>query len=210
MNTRPFPKKIHQAERGFIVMEAVFAAVIALATLASIAPMFSQQIELSRRARDTDLIEAAASKDANAMRQFARYWRMKSGPYTSAYLNPAVTGFIYTKRDSEAIGYQPAARIECFTKDDYMNNFIADLKPAALQSIQMEMVNPPGRFGVPVDITPTGLASRYKLTRNLENLSADPMVATLRVSYVLTPLNGAAPLAFQRTAELQLEMHNGC
>jgi len=199
-----------RAEAGSILLEAVLAAVLAISTLAIIAPMFSKQIEQARRARDTDLLEVAATKDTNALRQFARYWRMKSGPYSSSFLTASATGFTYSQRQSESIGYQPTARSECLTKDSYLRNFFADLKPFALKSASIEVVNPPRIFNLAEDVTPTGLSSRYLLTRTLQNLSNDPSVSTMVVTYKLSPLNGAPPLAFERSAELGLEMHTGC
>ena len=202
-------------EPGSILLEAVLAATIALSTLAIIAPMFAQQIELARRARDTDLIETAATQDVNSIRRFARYWRAKSGSYSQAYLTPNVTGLnpnstggAYTQRDSGTISYTSLTRNECLTKDGLLINFLADLKN--FPDANIDMVNYPRVFDLAEDITPPALASRYKLTRKLQRLRTDPGMPTLRISYQLTPLDNASPIAFERTAELQLEMQNAC
>ena len=195
------------AEPGSFLMEAVLSATLALTVTSGIALMFEKQIELTRRSRDTDLFEAAVNKDVNGLRQAARYWRMAYGPYSEDFLKPVTPS--YTQRNTGSLAYQPAVRSECLTKDLYMLNFIADLK-FVVQNRKLDIVNKPRVFGLPEDITPTGLASRYLLTRTMQRFSADPSVPTARLSYQLKPLNGSAPLALERTAELQIEMQNGC
>jgi hypothetical protein len=202
------PQTRFQTEPGSILLEAVLAATAAVTTLAIIAPMFAQQIELAKRARDTDLIETAATQDVNAIRRFARYWRMKSGSYSQSYLNPNVTGGSYTQRTSGLITYSPLVLTECLTKDRFLINFLADLKN--FQYANVDIVNYPQLFDVPRDITPPTLQSRYQLTRTLQRFRTDPGMPTLRLTYQLTPLNNAPPIAFERIAELQLEMQNAC
>jgi hypothetical protein len=193
----------------------VLAATIALATLAAIAPMFAQQIELARQARDTDLVETAATQDINAIRRFARYWRIKNGPYSETYLNETVTGHNptgpdggYRQRSSGTVGYVPVTRQECLTKDSFLVNFLADLKNFSAANI--DVVNYPQFLGVARDITPPGLKSRYLLTRNMKRISTDPGLPTMVVTYALSPIGKARPIAFERTAELQLELQGGC
>lgn len=196
------------SEPGSFLLEALLAAALSGIVLAGIAPLFARQIELAKRARDTDLLETAVTKDVNAIRQFARYWGMKAGPYSEKYLNQTVTGFAYTQSKSGTALYQPFNRQECQTKDIYLLSFLADLKN--IRSAGIDLVNFPRVFGLPENITPKSLVSRYKLTRTLQRQSSDPAVATILLSYQLEPLNNAPDLAIDRTAELQLEKNNGC
>lgn len=203
------PRKPPGTEQASFLMEAVFAAVIALSTLAAIAPLFAQQMELAKRAMDTDLLEAAATKDVNAIRQFARYWGMQEGPYSEKFLSATLTGApFYKQRNSGTISYAPTST-DCSTKDWYIFNFMADFTNFSTAGL-FDIPNPPRTFNSPVDITPPNLASRYKLERTVSRLSKDPGIPTLVVSYKLTPQNNAPALAFERTAEVQLEMHQGC
>lgn len=205
------PLKPPGAEQASFLMEAVIAAVLALSTLAAIAPLFAQQIELAKRARDTDLLEAAATKDVNAIRQVARYWRMQEGPYSKkkgsqGFLDSSLTSArYYEQRNSGAVSFDPD--IDCTNKDEFIFAFLADFKN--LTSV-IDISKRPRQFNSPIDITPPKLASRYTLERTLSRLSNDPGIPTLVVSYKLTPLNNAPALAFERTAEVQLEMHQAC
>lgn len=197
-------------EQASFMFEAVFAATIALTVTSGLALMFDKQIDLAKRARDTDLLEAAVNKDVNSLRQAARYWRMSYGPYSDNFLDASVTGISpYTQRQSGSLAYRPAVRSECISKDLYMLNFIADLKVIVLNA-NIPIVNSPRVFNAQDDITPPALASRYLLTRTMQRFSADPAVPTARLTYQLKPLNNAPALALERTAELQIEMQNGC
>ncbi|MFN9069700.1 MAG: hypothetical protein ACK59G_08740 [Cyanobacteriota bacterium] len=197
-------------EQASFMFEAVFAATIALTVTSGLALMFEKQIDLAKRARDTDLLEAAVNKDVNSLRQAARYWRMSYGPYSQDFLDASVTGIApYTQRPSGSLAYRPAVRSECLSKDLYLLNFIADLKVIVLNG-NIPIINSPRAFNVQDNITPTALASRYLLTRTMQRFSADSSVPTARLTYQLKPLNNSPPLALERTAELQIEMQTGC
>lgn len=208
---RPIVRRQHPTSgTGSVLLEAVLAATTALVALAIIAPMFARQLELSRRARDTDLVEMAVNQDINAIRQIVRYMRMRSGPYSRGYIDKKglITG-LGAYNQTSYIQYEPASIFECSSKNSLNRIILDDLKQYKFAGITI--VNYPRVLGLAEDITPpsSALKGRYKLTRTLESVP-DSSVPTLRMRYALQNLGSAAPLAFERSAELQVEIHNGC
>ena len=211
-NLRPIVRRQHPTSgTGSVLLEAVLAATTALVALAIIAPMFARQLELTRRARDTDLVEMAVNQDINAIRQIVRYMRMRSGPYSRGYIykNAFITGLSSGYNQTSYIQYEPASIFECTSKNSLNRIILDDLKQYKFAGITI--VNYPRVLGLAEDITPpsSALKGRYKLTRTLESVP-DSSVPTLRMRYALQNLGSAAPLAFERSAELQVEIHNGC
>lgn len=211
MMTRRFLRQhqLHQETSAFLLLETVVAAATALVALAIIAPMFARQIDLARRSRDTNLADVIVNQDINAIRQYTRYMRLRSGPYSTKILNSNVTGLAAGYSQSLGSSHYETLAFECRTKDKLLVVALDDLKQYVFAN--MEITNYPQVMGYPRDITPPNsyLANRYKIERTLENVSSSDAPA-LRLSYKLTPQNNSPELAFERTAEIQLEMQNGC
>lgn len=199
-------RRSRRGEPASLLLEAVLAAATAGLALALIAPMFARQIEMARRARDLDQLEALVNKDINAISQYARLWRLSSGPNT--YPNFTITTQTYAS--NSPISSYTNSGSSCNQKSTYNLLFISDLPQ--YQSVPgAEMNNRPAFLGVRQTMAlPQSLASRYRLVRSLDEVNT-PSEPTVRLSYTLELADPTAPvLAFHRAAEFHRSAQFWC
>jgi hypothetical protein len=199
-------RRSRRAEPASLLLEAVLAAATAGVALALIAPMFARQIEMARRARDLDQLEALVNKDINAISQYARLWRLSSGPNT--YPNFSITTQTYAS--NSPISSYTNFGSACNQKSTYNLLFISDL--AQYQNLPgTEMNNRPASLGLRQTMAlPQSLASRYRLVRSLDEVNT-PSQPTVRLSYTLELAEPTAPvLAFHRAAEFHRSAQFWC
>lgn len=202
-----FPRK---AEPAGILLEAVLATAIVGIALSFIVPeMFARQLELSRRTRDTNLVEAAVNRDINAYRQWARIFRLRRGPYSDKYIPSSswsydsINGALAVYNVSTAGGFREGV---C----GKMRDFVLE----SLDDIPVANFNPDFAKNSTKIPLPKQLEGRYTLTRSYDFSRTTTDVMTYRINYKLEPNPGATskiePLAFQRSAEIQIEAVNAC
>ncbi|MFZ0407188.1 MAG: hypothetical protein WAM11_03640 [Cyanobium sp.] len=68
-------------QAGFTILEVLLAAVIAVVSASILFPMFNQSVVLGRQSADRNSIEAATALDLGWIKRYAKFWKMKSGPY---------------------------------------------------------------------------------------------------------------------------------
>lgn len=204
----PSPKLSRQTQPASFLLEAVLAAATALTALALIAPMFAKQVAMARRARDIQQLDEMVSKDINAYRQYARYWKQKSGNYSGNVINKDVAAL-------------PPA------DPTYAENPTTVFNPSTTDCAPTNVRNSPLVFAYTTDtgaMRPIGgdtlggkvmEIGNYTLVRTIERNAESQGLPFLRLIYTAQPramANGekAPDLSFVRTAEIQIQAQNWC
>jgi type II secretory pathway pseudopilin PulG len=216
MAKRTFHGKRKRGEPGIILLEAVVAAAFASTILAVITPLFMRQIELARNARDLDLIEAAVNEDINAVRHYARFWRLSSGPYSPAVFSAFGLG------SSSSMIYDGTGICDAWSSKGKLEfAFSSDLNSSNYATKM------PG--GIAVDQT-SALANDvvpgYRIARTvsypISTLELTPAQATnhnqttIRLRYAVRKRVGTTnvfvsmPFSFERTADIQIPAQFSC
>lgn len=213
--SRATPSARHQGA-AYYLFESVVAMTAATVALAILAPMFARQIEMARRARDTDQLEAVVNKDLNSLRQITRFWRMRSGPAT--FLDSTITTVPYVtpKATSSTAQTYNNPLNACQAKTNHALAFMSDignitnLSKSELKIADPELNNPPNIFGQEETLTlPSSLAKRYTLKRTMSQGSTGAYPA-IRINYTIEKEANSPDLVFQRQADIQLEAQYWC
>lgn len=196
-------------ESASILLEAVLAAVIAMGTLAIIAPMFAKQLELTRRARDIALIEAAVNEDIANIRQYATYYRLRSGGYSSQLINYAITTSPADGPESNVTLYDPTFGFSKFAKPLKCQDeirMVRDLTTDAPKGYKAV----PGSTNTPFSTTNNSVAlvNGYTVLRDLRLHPLNSGGTSLRITYSLAP--SSQPLSLTRTVDIMPSAQFGC
>ena len=97
------------------------AAVIALISATILYPLFNESLIIGRQSADRNSIEAATSLDLSWIKRYAKFWKMKSGPYP---LDNSHTKSIATFQTSPVLEYECANGD--LTTTDLSQQFIND------------------------------------------------------------------------------------
>lgn len=193
-----------RAESASFLLEAVLAAATAMTILALIAPMFARQIEMARRAKDVQQLDELVSKDINAYRQYARYWKQKSGSSSSYVVEPDVSQLAVDDQmspENSTNVYNPLPTA-CAASNAFLNpmTFSFSTDTGAMKKIGGDVIS--GKVMT---------LANYKLTRSLKFSADGSGLPFLRIDYKAVPLTDKAPdLGFVRSAEIQIQAQNWC
>ena len=194
-----------------MLLEAAAAAAFAAAAMTVYTLIINKQTELSRRARDLDLIEAVVNQDINAFRHRARIFQLFRGPYTATVgIKVTTPGVVtYNPRGPDCRAW------EAGKKGFFEKNFMSDL--------DKYHANMPGAINIMNNRTPIGSVAGYRIIRSYSvpvvtntsvngNTSPNNSSAqTFRVTYTVTAVGTSAqPIAFERTADIQIPAANFC
>lgn len=190
----------------------------AAATFFAVAMMFymtimNKQFELSRRARDLDLIEAAVNQDINAFRHQARLWYLWRGPYSATFNDSVYTAspnvITYAPLDDVCYAWG-AGKKGYFEKNSFSDNY--------------RYLKVPGAIDISQRSTSIGSVSGYNIQRlvsfpsapttsvNGDSAANNYIAQTLRVTYIVT-IPGTPPkraFSFERTADIQIPAGTFC
>lgn len=76
------------ASAGITLLEVLVAVVIASSAIAFLVPALTRQLGVSAEADRLTGVEAVVSRDLDWISDYARYWKLRSGPYN---LTTAIT-----------------------------------------------------------------------------------------------------------------------
>lgn len=194
-----------------MLLEAAAAAAFAAAAITVYTVIMNKQMELSRRARDLDLIEAVVNQDISAIRHQARLWQLTRGPYSDVIKKNLVKSNVMTYEPKNSICYA----WENGGKGILDRNFMSDLNTYS------NLV--PGAINIIRNRVSIGAVRGYTITRNYSTpvvtstsinngISLNNSAAqTMRVTYVVTTAGTTTqPFAFERTADIQIPAGNFC
>ncbi len=219
-----------KGESGFVLLESLVAVAFSATALAIITPMFSNQIEVAKRARDLDQIEAVVNRDINAYRHYARYWRaISKGPYSRAFASPTSPSadlnlLVYNPTPSSCLSWTTttangatianAGKLERdFASDaaQYINYFPNGVSISVAQGTTgsfKEFSEVPGyKIRRIVELPPP--VSMANVTASSVNPNAP---RTVRLRYRLVDMSNQviANMPFERTADVQVEAQFWC
>jgi hypothetical protein len=194
-----------------MLLEAAAAAAFAAAAMTVYTLIMNKQMELSRRARDLDLIEAVVNQDINAIRHQARMWELARGPYSDTVRKNVTTSSVMTYNPRNGVCYTWESGKKGFVD----KNFLSDL------SNYSGII--PGAIDVSGNRVRIGSVAGYWIVRNY----SVPVVTSTSVNGTTSPNNSAAqtfrvtynvtiagsttqPFAFERTADIQIPAANFC
>lgn len=128
---------------GFSIVEIVLAIVIGSLALAGTISAFSSHLVAGKRASDRTIVEEAIARDTGWIRNYAKIWKMQSGPYN---LTNAQTYTTDSFASSPYISYSPdSGGSSCST--GLAASFLADaetvtgLTPARPFSLQSSSIS---------------------------------------------------------------------
>ncbi len=96
------------ATAGMTLLEVLVAVAIASSAIAFLVPALIRQASISTEATSLTKVEAVVSRDLDWIRDYARYWKLRSGPYNlSAAITKASTSYFV----SPQMEYEPPANL---------------------------------------------------------------------------------------------------
>jgi len=202
----------HQRERGSILLEALIASAILTLVTATIAPLFLRHLELAKRTRDLNMVEAIVNRDINSFRHFSRFWKAFSGPYSSDILRNEIT---LTSPSPQNNGNRPltyAPGEYCFTWEPLKKDYLERSMSSDISSYGNSM---PG--GIDLKLS-QGVSYRtladlpgYEVRRYMTSVSLTGVNANaIRLSYLVVAKPNSPPLPFSRVAEIPIEAQFWC
>ncbi|WP_411867804.1 hypothetical protein [Vulcanococcus limneticus] len=184
---------------GFSMIEVILAVVIATTVVATLATVFVRTLDLAQRASNQNAIEAAVSTDLAWIKRYAKFWRMKSGPYS---LSKATT------KTNNEFTTSPVLSYECANADlttaGLSTQFLADADSVSNTADDIEP-SLPYKFNESTEIPIQNSTQSYILTRAIN--TSDP--THVHLTYNLTG-GDSASLAFKRQASIILESAAWC
>ena len=109
--TRTLPAKRQQphAAAGMTLLEVLVAVAIASSAIALLVPALIRQASISTEATSLTSVEAVVSRDLDWISDYARYWKLRSGPYNLSAAITQTQGSGYTL--SPQVEYEPPANL---------------------------------------------------------------------------------------------------
>jgi prepilin-type N-terminal cleavage/methylation domain-containing protein len=109
--TRTLPAKRQQphAAAGMTLLEVLVAVAIASSAIAFLVPALIRQASISTEATSLTSVEAVVSRDLDWISDYARYWKLRSGPYNLSAAITQTQGSGYTL--SPQVEYEPHANL---------------------------------------------------------------------------------------------------
>ncbi|MCX5969332.1 MAG: hypothetical protein NTV57_17240 [Cyanobacteria bacterium] len=189
------------AQPGFTILEVMMAAIIAIVAATILYPLFNESLIIGRQSADRNSIEAATSLDLSWIKRYAKFWKMKSGPYP---LDNSHT------KSSDTFQISPVLEYECANSDltttnlsqQFINDAVSianttnDVTPKLPYSFSATANSP-----IPI----TNLSPGYTLSRTVDASNAN----RIYVVYKVTSTNDR-PINFVREASVALESVAWC
>lgn len=193
MSRRCHPRRPRPSgSAGMTILEVLVAVLIASSAIALIVPTFIRQLGISSEASSLSSVESVVSRDLGWISDYARWWKLRSGPYN---LSTAITRTSSWSTTPEAVYEPPADRCADGT-----------LASAFLDDLASVTTNPPRPYPIPTSSAPTTLAS-------LDGLEIQRTItthgSTLQLVYSVSG-SKAASLRFWRQASLLIEAAAWC
>ena len=186
---------------GFTILEVLIAASIAIVSATILYPLFNESLMIGRQSADRNAIEAATSLDLSWIKRYAKFWKMKSGPYPLESSHTKTTATFQTS---------PVLEYECANSDLTTTNlsqqFITDAVSVANTANDVVPKLPYG-FVATADspIPVANISSGYTLSRTVDTSNPNRVY----VIYKVTSTN-AWPINFVRESSILLESAAWC
>jgi len=105
--TRILPAKRQQpnAAAGMTILEVLVAVAIASSAIAFLVPALIRQASISTEATSLTSVEAVVSRDLDWISDYARYWKLRSGPYNLSATITQASSYTF----SPQVEYEPPA-----------------------------------------------------------------------------------------------------
>ena len=183
------------AAGGMTLLEVLVAVAIASSAIAFLVPALIRQASISTEATSLTKVEAVVSRDLDWIRDYARYWKLRSGPYN---LSAAITkASSYSL--SPQLEYEPPANL-C-ANGTLAESFLSDAS---------SVTTTPAR---PYAISVAGGAQSLPLDPVDTNLEVSRTITTqpnrIQLLYTLTG-SKADSLRFSRQASVLIEAAAWC
>ena len=117
----PLALRHQSTPSAFTILEVLLAAVIAVVAATVLFPLFNESVVVARQSADRNSIEAATSLDLSWIKRYAKFWKMKSGPYP---LDNTHTKSVAIFQTSPVLEYECAN--SDLTNTNLSQQFIAD------------------------------------------------------------------------------------
>lgn len=181
-----------RASAGITILEVLVAVVIASSAIAFLVPALTRQLGVSAEADRLTGVEAVVSRDLDWISDYARSWKLRSGPYN---LTTAITRASSWTMAPQVDYEPPAARCANGTLAD---GFLADLATVT--------TSPARPYAIPA----AGVAQTLPVATDLAVArTITSQGSRIHVSYGLTG-SKAEGLRFVRKASVLLEAAAWC
>lgn len=181
---------------GFTILEALVAVLIASSAIALIVPTFIRQLGASSEATSLNSVESVVSRDLDWISDYARWWRLRSGPYNiTATIAQLPAGTAYAT--SPEVAYLPPP-----------DRCAAGTMAAGFQEALASVTTNPAR-PYPIDASSSAAATLATVGGVTVRRALTPSGNTLRVTYSLEG-DPASSLRFLRQASVLIEASAWC
>ena len=186
---------------GFTILEILMAAFIAIVSASILYPLFNESVSIGRQSADRNFIEAATSLDLSWIKRYAKFWKMKSGPYPLDSSHTKATATFQTS---------PVLEYECANSDLTTTNlsaqFIADAVSVANTANDV-VPKLPYAFSATANSTIpiSNISSDYTLSRTIDTSNPNRVY----IIYKLSSTN-QQPINYVREASVLLESVAWC
>jgi hypothetical protein len=188
-------------QTAFTILEVVLAAAIAIISASILFPLFNESLLVGRQSTDRNLIEAATSLDLSWIKRYAKFWKMKSGPYP---LSSSHTKTTVTFQTSPVLDYECAN--SDLTTTNLSQQFISDAVSVASTADDV-VPKLPYAFSSTANsqIPVTNISQGYTLSRSVDTSNPNRVY----IIYKVTSTN-QKPINFVREASVVLESVAWC
>ncbi len=187
------------------MLEVLLSICIITASLALLASLLTNQVNNPRKASALSAIETTASADLTWLRNYAKLWRLESGPYniTPSTTTNSITG-ADTFTQSSYLSYQPDP-----------DSCAAETLPTDFLVAAQNVVISPAKLATIADATPVSgaeklisLPTEAGSTQLWRSITFTGQVDHIDVSYYLK--NDALSLGFKRNAAILIDASAWC
>ena len=177
------------------------AAVIALISATILYPLFNESLMIGRQSADRNSIEAATSLDLSWVKRYAKFWKMKSGPYP---LDSSHTKSISAFQTSPVLEYECAN--SDLTTTDLSQQFINDAVRVA-NTVSDVVPKLPYSFSATANsqIPISNISPGYTLIRTVDTTNPNRVYVIYKVDST-----NDRPINFVREASVVLESVAWC
>jgi len=186
---------------GFTILEVLLAAVIAVVAATVLFPLFNESVLVARQSADRNSIEAATSLDLSWIKRYAKFWKMKSGPYPLDNSHTKSTAVFQTS---------PVLEYECanadLTNTNLSQQFITDAVSVASTADDV-VPKLPYAFDAAANsqIPITNISAGYTLSRTVDTSNPNRVYVIYKVASA-----NERPINFVREASVVLESVAWC
>jgi type II secretory pathway pseudopilin PulG len=188
--------------QGITLLEVLVAVLIGSSAISLLVPVLVRQFSLSSDSSNLTAVEAVVSRDLDWISDFARGWRMQSGPYN---LPTAITGLSTSPTGNDLVYYPDPLLCSAGTlASDPSGGILARMSAVNNSGLSSAAARPypiPATASQSTDLTTVnGITVQRIIT---------PQANRLQVRYQLSG-DAAAPLRFSRQASVLIEAAAWC